>query len=292
MRDFLKTKIKSQVPETLYKGGFDGQMLLTWTKQDYQELDEEPKLKSAEVVMVIKTKNEFIDGKADLPKKATTTTTERQKTRSFWKPWDLNNKYKIGNFIPPESGPSSIEEPAREFKLFSLDKKRLEEVETSFVDKVAKFAAACLNSRINGTIYFGVGDNRDGHKHGEIVGMNVKEENECNMIEEWIEKHLRGTNQKYLMYCKNEEKRAFSRCISTVKVIQIEDSSKVIVEIDIKPEADICKYLVFPIHFPEGGDVKTAKYFYREGTSSCQGRLLDERNVIYFIPFFQFLRNS
>merc|ERR1719193_3009035 len=99
--------------------------------------------------------------------------------------------------------------------------------------------------------------------------MNIKAE-EAFMMEEWIEKHLRGTNSKYLTGCNEEAKKAFSLCISPVKIVHIEDSSRIIAEIDVKPDADTCKYLVFPIRFPNGNDTKTDKFFYREGTSSCQ----------------------
>ena len=66
MRDFLKGKLKSHhVSEALFKEGLDGQMLLTWTKKEYKELDEEPKLKTAEIVMVMKVKDEFLQGKSE-----------------------------------------------------------------------------------------------------------------------------------------------------------------------------------------------------------------------------------
>ena len=274
VRDFLQNNHKTpHVADALYNEGLNGQMLIEFTKKEYKELEEEPKLKTADIVLLLKLKEDYLEGKDSKEEKAVTPKSERQKTRPFWTPSNSNSKYKLRNFIPAESGASSLDEPAREFKLFSLDGENvdLEKVEKTFVDRVAKFTAACLNSRINGTIYFGVADTKDGdYKHGEIVGMNVKEE-EAYVIEEWIEKHLRGTNQKYLMGCKEEERKAFARCISPVKIIQIEDSSRIIAEIDVKPDADICKYLAFPIRFPHSNDVKTDKFFFREGTSSCQG---------------------
>ena len=194
---------------------------------------------------------------------------DRQITRSFSQPTQVNFKYKAGNFISAESGISSLEEPVREFKLFSLDNVELHEVETKFVNRVAKFAGACLNSRANGTIFFGVADNKDGEfEHGEIVGMNVKEHRVGNILEEWITKHLRGRSPKYLASSTAEEKKAFSKCILPVKVVPIENSDRVVVEIDIKPEAEITKYLVFRVNFP---NEKNPKYFYRDGDSSQQG---------------------
>ena len=196
---------------------------------------------------------------------------ERQMTRAFSQPTQANFKYKARNFISAESGISSLEEPVREFKLFSLDNVELHEVETKFVNRVAKFAGACLNSRVNGTIFFGVADNKVGEfEHGEIVGMNVKEHRVGNIVEEWITKHLRGRNPKYLASSTAEEKKAFSKCILPVKVVPIENSDRVVVEIDIKPEAEITKYLVFRLNFPHE---KYPKYFYRDGDSSQQGEI-------------------
>jgi hypothetical protein len=40
-----------------------------------------------------------------------------------------------------------------------------------FLKETLRFAAGCLNTRHNGTIYFGVGDSVGSqYKHGEIVG--------------------------------------------------------------------------------------------------------------------------
>ena len=279
VRTFLKNNHNTpHVADALYNEGLNGQMLLEFTKNEYKQLDEDPKLKTADIVLLLKLKEDYIQGQLNQDKTVTCEKkkSERQKTRPFNAPFDINNKYKMGNFISAESGASSLDEPAREFKLFSLDDESvtLEKVEKSFVDRVAKFTAACLNSRINGTIYFGAADTKNGeYKHGEIVGMNVKEE-EAYILEEWIEKHLRGTNQKHLAGCNDEAKKAFARSISPVKIVQIENSSRIIAEIDIKPDADTCKYLVFPIRFAFSNDIKTDKYFQREGTSSFQGKIL------------------
>ena len=69
-----------------------------------------------------------------------------------------------------------------------------------------------------------------------------------------------------------QAKKPFSRYIVPLKVIGIENCDRNIVEVDIKPDADICKYFVFPINFPSGND-KKPKYFFRDGTSSALGDL-------------------
>ena len=130
-------------------------MLLEFTKRDYDEL--EMGLKPAETVLVIKKKNEYIEGNStdivDPGAHQVPRVGERQQTRKFWSPVDVRLRYKAGNWLEAESGRSSIEEPAREYKLFSLEKTNLQDVEKQFVDKLVKFASACLNERMNGTIH-------------------------------------------------------------------------------------------------------------------------------------------
>jgi hypothetical protein len=65
--------------------------------------------------------------------------------------------YKEGFRLPPERGSSDLR-PAIEYKSAqNVDKKSFEKF---FIERVAKFVCGCINQRCNGTIYFGVGDNK------------------------------------------------------------------------------------------------------------------------------------
>jgi len=111
--------------------------------------------------------------------------------------------------------------------LFILDTPMsLEDEENAFISKLGKFANACINSRKNGTIYFGVCDSRGKHKHGEIKGVNTSLSS-TSKYEDWIEKHFRK-NPKSLKYCRRDEQTAFSTCISMLHVIEIENNDRVI----------------------------------------------------------------
>ena len=139
----------------------------------------------------------------------------------------------------------------------------LEDEENAFISKLGKFANACINSRKNGTIYFGVCDSRGKHKHGEIKGVNTSLSS-TSKYEDWIEKHFRK-NPKSLKCCRRDEQTAFSTCISMLHVIEIENYDRVILEIDVEPKSSVCKFLKFKINtkqYPNG------VYFKREGTSS------------------------
>ena len=251
-------------------------------------------LKPAETVLVIKKKNEYIEGNStdivDPGAHQVPQVGERQQTRKFWAPVDVRLRYKAGNWLEAESGRSSIEEPAREYKLFSLEKTNLQDVEKQFVDKLVKFASACLNERMNGTIHYGVADAKEGqYRDGEVVGMDIK----CHitkahtMVEDWIQKHIRAESSKYLKSCNPEARKAFSACISPVKVVPIENSSRVVIEVDVRADADTCKFLVFPINYPNTNDKKNSqcptitRYYRREGNTSIP--VTDEKKKQKFI---------
>uniref|UniRef100_A0A3Q3GRM8 SAM domain-containing protein n=1 Tax=Labrus bergylta TaxID=56723 RepID=A0A3Q3GRM8_9LABR len=69
-----------------------------------------------------------------------------------------------------ESGALDFIEPCHEFKGFynTPDESKM----SKFTYEVLRFAAACMNSRTNGTIHFGIGDKPD-FKHGQVLGVVV-----------------------------------------------------------------------------------------------------------------------
>jgi len=90
----------------------------------------------------------------------TTTTTSginNQKRRPFGTDGG-GLKYTESASMPAECGSADLR-PAIEFKSGRHIQTK-KDLEKFFVQKVAKFACACINQRCNGTIYFGVGDNK------------------------------------------------------------------------------------------------------------------------------------
>ena len=86
----------------------------------------------------------------------------KEKGHTNQKPRDFGTdgggiSYREGLRLPPERGSSDLK-PAIEYKSAqNVDKKSFEKF---FIERVAKFACACINQRCNGTIYFGVGDTK------------------------------------------------------------------------------------------------------------------------------------
>ena len=91
--------------------------------------------------------------------------------------------------VSHEIGAGNVLEPSREFKAFnSINSDNILKYEIPFIQRLGKFAGACLNRRINGTIYFGIADDKDkngNYKHGEIIGLNIKK-HQGDVFEEWV----------------------------------------------------------------------------------------------------------
>ena len=150
--------------------------------------------------------------------------------------------------------------------LFNSDDSKIteEQQEKAFIDKLGKFAGACINSRYNGTIYFGVADSKDGiSKHGQIEGVNISPSLAVK-FEEWIEKHFRK-NPISLKYCTTEEKMSFSSCVSSLHIIPILNTERIVMEIDVEPKFENTKFLKFKVNSPKYPD---GVYFVRKGSCS------------------------
>jgi len=282
VREFLEARqIPAETCKLLFDGGLAGEMLLDFTKQDFSELN--IGLKPAEVHLVIKRKIEYINGEKNETEEVKEATVSQvkwarkeQNTRKFWNHLEKDLKYTQGNLI--QVVPTDFDEPIKGFKLLSLEKSTLKDLERTFMDEVAKFASACLNMRVNGTLYFGVGDAKEdkGESKGgfkEVVGMDVqcKPGKAQHIIDDWIKNHLKGDNSKYLRNCSSEARKAFASSLSPVLVIEIEKSNKVVVEIDVKPDANVCSNLVFPINFPNSNETKNAStpHYYHITINGC-----------------------
>ena len=173
--------------------------------------------------------------------------------------------------VSHEIGAGNVLEPSREFKAFnSINSDNILKYEISFIQRLGKFAGACLNRRINGTIYFGIADGKDGnYKHGEIIGLDL-EKHHGEVFEEWVKKYFRGKKPLSFKGVTDEElKAAVSTSISPVHMIPTENGF--VVEIDIEPSSIWCKEAFFPVHLPEdGGRWWSINYFLREGAHSIR----------------------
>lgn len=161
----------------------------------------------------------------------------------------------------PETGPLNLIDPAHEFKLLTNTENTLEEdIMMKFSNEVFRFAAACMNSRTNGTIHFGVRDN----PHGEIEGIKVtKKETYVDHLNKFIRKYF---NEQYISIAK--------ACIREPRFVEVllqngTPSHMFVIEIDVVPKHGICgaKYFCTKTYEYKTKSWKKA-VFIRDGASS------------------------
>ncbi|KAJ1101376.1 hypothetical protein NDU88_006444 [Pleurodeles waltl] len=133
----------------------------------------------------------------------------------------------------PETGPLNHIDPVHEFKLFTNTCNATEDdIKIKFCNETFRFAAACMNSRTNGTIHFGVRDK----PHGEIVGVELENKG---LIIDWF-------NQMLMYYfdvkCENQSQlEDAKKCIRAprfVEVLKKNDipSNRFVIEVDVVPK--------------------------------------------------------
>ncbi|KAM6142409.1 LOW QUALITY PROTEIN: sterile alpha motif domain-containing protein 9-like [Phoenicopterus ruber ruber] len=161
----------------------------------------------------------------------------------------------------PETGPLNLIDPVHEYKLFTNTEKALEEdIMMKFSNEVFRFAAACMNSRTNGTIHFGVHDN----PHGAIEGIKVtKKEAYIDHLNKFIGKYF---NEPYSNIAK--------ACIRQPRFVEVllqngTPSHKFVIEIDVVPKHCICSTTYFCTNTYEYKSKSWKKaVFIRDGASS------------------------
>ncbi|XP_073699433.1 sterile alpha motif domain-containing protein 9-like [Garra rufa] len=138
-------------------------------------------------------------------------------------------EYTQNDILPPETGPSNLIDPCHEYKLMANTENASEEnVFKKFRDDTFRFAAACMNSRTNGTIHFGVGDEPQ-YKHGQIIGLEVAFRNKyVDEFDKGLKEHFKESKSNIAMTCIRPPK--------FVKVKCTDNKEKWVIEIDIVPK--------------------------------------------------------
>ncbi|KAK2839426.1 hypothetical protein Q5P01_013166 [Channa striata] len=107
-----------------------------------------------------------------------------------------------------ESGPLNLIEPCHEYKAFinTTDETRM----IKFTSEVIRFGAACMNSRTNGTIHFGIGDKPD-FTHGQVLGVVVEDK------EAYVDK-LKSAIYRYF---EQNRKQDAETCIKPPRFVEV-----------------------------------------------------------------------
>ncbi|KAL8165180.1 UNVERIFIED_CONTAM: hypothetical protein K2H54_032684 [Gekko kuhli] len=161
----------------------------------------------------------------------------------------------------PETGPLNLIEPAHEFKLFTnaIESATEENLKLKFCNEVFRFAAACMNSRSNGTIHLGVRDK----PHGEIVGVKVENKDiYISYFNTMIKKYFEGA----LDVAKD--------CIREPRFVEVLQqnntaSETFVIEVDVVPKHSCCQSKYFPSKTYNYNTKKWEScFFIRDGASS------------------------
>ncbi|XP_069809138.1 sterile alpha motif domain-containing protein 9-like isoform X1 [Dendropsophus ebraccatus] len=173
-----------------------------------------------------------------------------------------NFKYVKGHVLPPESGVEDLMTPCHEYKSFNnASKLDRTSIDRKFTEEVIKFASACMNVRTNGTIHFGVLDNKENknNKHGQILGIPVAQQ----------DLYVDALNNIERCFSKNQHDAARA-CIRTPKFIEVVNKNckdqRFVVEVDVVPQSNSVKGRAFKVRLPMS--MKKENFYRRIGAKT------------------------
>ncbi|KAM5303852.1 sterile alpha motif domain-containing protein 9-like isoform 1-T5 [Glossophaga mutica] len=199
-----------------------------------------------------------------------------------------SHRYIEHYLLPPETGPGNLIDPIHEYKaLTNTDTATEKDIKMKFSNEVFRFASACMNSRTNGTIHFGVKDK----PHGEIVGVTVT--NKAAFIDHF--------NQMITKYFEDSEMNEARKCIREPRFVEVllqdnTPSDRFVIEVDVIPKHSVCKekyfYIMMQTHEDETWkQSKELSLFVREGATSKDIRANVKQRDVEFKAFFKKLKS-
>ncbi|XP_063070630.1 sterile alpha motif domain-containing protein 9-like [Engraulis encrasicolus] len=218
------------------------------------------------------------------------------------KPYPFNRYHEPYRYIInrcldiPESGALDLIEPCHEFKAFINTSGATKEGKLEkFTDEVKRFAAACMNSRTNGTIHFGVGD-LPRYKHGQILGFSVEDkESFWKALHDMIDGHF-------------EHVDAAKKCIKPPRFVEVlqpdmTSSETYVVEVDIEAAFSVCAENLYHVYSvdkrksqrskdkDQKADAKECKSFYIRDNSSSSDLLLSNTQFKHLEEYKKYIDN-
>ncbi|XP_038156884.1 sterile alpha motif domain-containing protein 9-like [Cyprinodon tularosa] len=272
MKDWTKHQVKEWVlqlenieesaADILLQQDINGASLLLLDTQDLTKMG----LTFGPAKLIIHARDEVINLKSEKPTGSSSKPGKPSKPYPFCRYHDTF-RYVEGSILDvTESGASDLIEPCHEYKAFINapdDETRM----TKFTSEVIRFAAACMNSRTNGTIHFGIGDKPD-FVHGQVLGVAVGDK----------EAYANGQKSAIDAFFEHKHKHTAEMCIKPPRFVEVlnrnaTSADKCVIEVDIEPQFAICEESVFHTYNTKKGKKKSketeSKSFYiRDGGSS------------------------
>ncbi|XP_068007157.1 sterile alpha motif domain-containing protein 9-like isoform X2 [Melanerpes formicivorus] len=193
-------------------------------------------------------------------------------------------KYVKDRVLAPETGVNDLITPCHEYKSFAIAAElNKNQLQSKFASEVIRFASACMNIRTNGTIHFGIMDSVEdkGWKHGQIIGIKVREREHYVDALDYIEKCFSENTQEIARKCIHPP--VFVEVISKES-----EEQRFVVEVDIEPTSSLVKdSIFFEVYLPkyhEGSQkvilTKDAAVYQRLGAKS---ELVERNKLATFI---------
>lgn len=253
--------VDHSVADILFEKDICGPSLLLLDKTDFTEIG----INFGPAKLIIHARDEAL--KFNKGKAATSTS---QSGKPF-RPYPFGRYHDTFRYIEhsilsvTESGALDLIEPCHEYKAFTETTEETKFIK--FTYEVIRFAAACMNSRTNGTVHFGIADK----PHGQVLGVAVKDR-------EAFAKKLKSAIDDYFEY---KHKQKVQICVKPPRFVEVlnknmTSSDKCVIEVDIVPEHTICTDNTFHTLNTKKGKKKAkeletqpSKHFYiRDGGST------------------------
>ncbi|XP_073094930.1 sterile alpha motif domain-containing protein 9-like isoform X1 [Manis javanica] len=190
--------------------------------------------------------------------------------------------------LQPETGPLNLIDPVHEFKaLTNTEAASDKDIRMKFSNEVFRFASACMNSRTNGTIHFGVLDK----PHGEIIGVKVTSK----------DAFIDHFNIMIKQYFEESEINEVKKCVREPRFVDVllqnnTPSDRFVIEVDVIPKYSVCKEKYFYIKMQNCKNEtwkpnQDHSLFVRDGASSKDILANVRQRDIDFKAFIQNLKS-
>ncbi|KAM8748841.1 sterile alpha motif domain-containing protein 9-like isoform 2-T3 [Acanthopagrus schlegelii] len=236
--------VDDSVAETLFKQDINGCSLLLLDGTDLKEMG----VTFGPAKLVIHARDEVVKLKREEPASCRNQPGRPCKPYPFRRYHDPYRYMESSILDITESGASDFIEPCHEYKAFTntTDETKM----NKFTYEVIRFAAACINSRTNGTIHFGIGDKPD-FIHGQVLGVVVEDK----------EAYANELKSAIDGYFEHKHKQTAQMCIKPPRFVGVlnknmTSSDKCVIEVDIVPDSTICAE---NIYHTSNMDTKKAK---------------------------------
>ncbi|CAI5656574.1 unnamed protein product [Oreochromis niloticus] len=222
-------RVDYKVAEILFNEDINGESLLLLDTTDLTKIG----VTFGPAKLLIRARDEVVKFKKEEPVGSRNQPGKPCKPYPFCRYHDTFRYMESSILDVTESGASDLIEPCHEYKAFTSTTE--ETKMKKFTSEVIRFAAACMNSRTNGTIHFGIGDKPD-FTHGQVLGVVVEDR-------EAFANELKSAIDGYF---EHKHKQAAQTCIKPPRFVEVlnknmTSSDKCVIEVDVVPETTICE---------------------------------------------------